>query len=184
VLRRTLALLGLLVTSSTLAHGQDPRAAAQTAAAIARARTALAPLMPLVGEWEGEATAMTGPGRTLRIRQHEDVGVGASGTVLIIRGTGRGTEGESAGQVIFEAAAIIWFDAAAGRLRMQTHRDGQSVEPTLELRPDTLVWGFDVPGGRIRYTIAFDKERWHEVGEFIRPGAEPVRTIDLRLARP
>lgn len=161
---------------------QDPRAAA-TAAAIARARTALAPLAPLSGQWEGEANAMMGPGRTLRIRQSEDVTWGAGGTVLIIKGTGRGTEGPTAGAVIFEAAALLWFDPDSGRVRMTAHRDGQSVEPSLEFRPDTLIWGFAVPGGRVRYVIAFTNETWVETGEFLREGAPPVRTIELRLKK-
>ncbi len=166
----------------TMLAAQDPRAAA-TAAAIARARTALAPLAPLRGQWEGDASAMMGPGRTLRILQSEDITWGASGTVLIIKGTGRGTEGPTAGEVLFEAAAMFWFDPDSGRVRMTTHRDGQSVEPGLEFRPDTLIWGFAVPGGRVRYIIAYTNDTWHEVGEFLREGAPSVRTIDLRLKK-
>lgn len=179
--RRSLATVALMILPS-IALAQDPRAAA-TAAAIAKARAALAPLAPLAGQWDGEASAMMGPGRTLRIAQHEDVTWGSSGTVLVIKGTGRGTEGPSAGQVTFEATAVIWFDAEAGRVRMTTHRDGQSVEPTLEFRPDTLIWGFPVPGGRIKYTIAYTNDAWHEVGEFLRDGAPPIVTIDMKLRK-
>ena len=85
--------------------------------------------------------------------------------------------------VLFEAAAILWFDPDSGRVRMTTHRDGQSVEPRLEFRPDTLIWGFAVPGGRVRYSIAYTNDTWHEVGEFLREGAPAVRTIDLRLKK-
>jgi hypothetical protein len=172
----------LLICLGSPLLAQDPRAEA-TAAAIARAKAALAPLASLVGAWDGDARAMMGPGRTLRVRQSEDITWGASETVIIIKGTGRGVEGPTTGQVVFEAAGIIWFDAQAGRVRMMTHRDGQAVEPTLELRPDTLIWGFPVPGGRVRYTIAFGNDAWHEVGEFLRDGAPPVVTTELTLRR-
>jgi hypothetical protein len=119
----------------------------------------------------------------MRIAQHEDITWGSNGTVLIIKGTGRGTEAANAGQIIFEATAMVWFDAEAGRVRMMTHREGQSVEPTLEFKPDTLIWGFPVAGGRIKYTIAYTNDTWHEVGEFIRDGAAPFVTIDMKLTK-
>ncbi len=181
-MRRSLTRTFLLLLLATPVLAQDPRAAA-TAAAIAKAKAALAPLAPLVGQWEGDASAMMGPGRTLRIRQSEDITWGAAGTVIFIKGTGRGVEGPTAGQVVFEAAGMIWFDAEAGRVRMMTHRDGQAVEPTVEIRPDSLIWGFAVPGGRVRYTIAFGNDTWHEIGEFLREGAPPIPTAELRLRR-
>jgi hypothetical protein len=181
-MRASLTRLLLLLCLSAPLLAQDPRAAA-TAAAIAKAKAALAPLAPIVGQWEGDASAMIGPGRTLRIRQSEDIEWGAGETVILIKGTGRGIEAPTAGQVVFEAAGIIWFDAEAGRVRMMTHRDGQAVEPTLDIRPDTLIWGFPVPGGRVRYTIAFGNDTWHEIGEFLREGAPPITTAELTLRR-
>jgi hypothetical protein len=46
-----------------------------------------------------------------------------------------------------------------------------------------MVWSFAVPGGRVRYVIALTDQTWHETGEFIREGAAPVRTIEMRLRR-
>lgn len=155
---------------------QAPNPAAQ----IARARTALAPVMQLVGKWEGDARVVEGPGEPLLVRQSEDIITGASGTIIFIRGTGRDPRTNA---INFEAAATLWFDPEAGRLRMRTHRDGRSVEPELEVKQDTLVWGFSVPGGRVRYVIALTDSTWHEVGYYERQGAAPVRTIEMRLRR-
>jgi hypothetical protein len=150
----------------------------------ARARAALAPLARLVGEWEGDAVAMLGPGKKVTVRQHEYVDFGAGSTVLIVRGIGRSVDAANKGEVLFEAAASIWYDGEAGRLRMRAHRaEGVSVEPDLELRPDTLIWGFPVPGGRIRFTIAYGNNEWHEIGHFLREGAPPVTTIEMRLRK-
>ena len=149
-----------------------------------RARAALAPLAALVGEWEGDAWAITGPGPRKRYRQVEDVVQGAGGTVLIVRGTGRSMQAPDSGQVAFEAAAMIWFDPDSSRLRMRAHRaEGVSVVPDIELRPDTLIWGFPVPGGRVRYIIAYSRTDWHEVGHFLREGAAPMPFIEMRLRR-
>lgn len=176
--RRLFALLALACLPP-LASAQDPQAPAR----IERARAALAVLAPLVGMWEGEASIVVGRGTTRILRQHEDVTWGSMGTVLIVRGTGRSTEAANAGAIEFEATAIIWFDEESGRIRMRAHRDGRFLDPELEIRPDTLIWGFAVPGGRVRYTTAFGDDVWHEVGEFIREGAAPIRTFDMRLPR-
>jgi hypothetical protein len=36
----------------------------------------------------------------------------------------------------------------------------------------------------VRYTIAYNADRWHEIGEFLREGAPPFRTIEMDLRRP
>lgn len=173
----------LLVSFPQLASAQGHGGAGSELAD--RARAALAPLATIVGEWEGDAWAITGPGPRKRYRQVEDVIQGAGGTVLIVRGTGRSMQAPDSGQVAFEAAATIWFDPDSSRLRMRAHRaEGVSVVPDIELRPDTLIWAFPVPGGRVRYIIAYSRTDWHEVGHFLREGAAPMPFIEMRLRRP
>ena len=146
-------------------------------------RAGLAPLSRLVGRWEGDATVMTGPNQTKLVRQFEDVVLGAGATVLMVRGTGRLKDGDP-GTVVYEAAATIWFDASAQKLRMRAHRmEGMAVEPDIEVKGDTLVWAFNVTGGRIRYTIVFSDAEWHEVGHFLRDGAPPIQIMEMRLRR-
>ena len=52
------------------------------------------------------------------------------------------------------------------------------------MRGDSLVWGFPVPGGRVRYTIWRGVgDTWEEIGEFLREGAAPMRIITMSLRR-
>jgi len=145
-------------------------------------RAGLAPLARLIGRWEGDATALVG--REMKsVRQFEEVVPGAGSTVLMVRGTGRLKDGNP-GTIIYEAAATIWYDASAQKLRMRAHRmEGVAVEPEVELKGDTLVWGFNVMGGRVRYTTVFNDSSWHEVGHFLREGAPPMQTMEMRLKR-
>lgn len=179
---RFVAPLALFVT--TLAAESPAQSTPASGQALAeRARAALAPLAALVGQWEGDATT-SGPGRAKRYRQSEDVVFGAGRTVLMIRGTGRSAEPPNAGDIEFEAAASLWFDADANRIRMRAHRaEGVAVDADVELKPDTLIWGFPVQGGQVRYTLAFDEGNWHEVGHFIREGAPPIQFIDMTLTK-
>lgn len=173
-----LLLFAVLLSPLALNAQQDPGAAAR----IARARATLAPLAPLVGEWQGDAQAMVGRGTTRTFSQHEDVTWGSMGTLMVIRGTGRSLEPATRDSIEFEAVAIVYVDPE-GRVQIRAHRDGNSIDPEVEIRPDTLVWGFAVPGGRVRYTIAFGGDVWHEIGEFVRDGAPPVKTMEMRLRR-
>jgi hypothetical protein len=146
-----------------------------------RERAAIAPLTKLVGIWEGDASAMID--RQMRgARQREVVELGAGGTVLIVRGTGRLKEENN--RIVHDAVATIWFDAATNKLKMRAHRmEGIAVEPELELKGDTLIWGFALQGGRVRYTTVFSDTDWHEVGHFIREGMAPVLMMDMRLKK-
>lgn len=169
-------LVGLCVSGSTALSAQAPGMPDGS-----RERAAIAPLAKLAGTWEGEASAMVGAGEMHAALQREEVALGAGGTVLIIRGTGRLKEDN---RVVHDAAAMIWFDASANRMRMRAHRmEGISVEPDIEVRPDTIVWGFAMNGGRVRYTLSFSDTDWHEVGHFLRDGMPPVLIMEMRLKK-
>lgn len=180
-LRCVLAVTALALPLSASSQG---RPASDVNTTAARARAALSPLAALVGEWEGDATEMKGPGNSTKYRQHEDVVFGAGKTVLIVRGTGRAADGPNKGEIVYEAAAMIWFDADSSKLRLRAHRaEGIAVNADVELRPDTLIWGFPITGGRVRYVVAYSATDWHEVGQFHRDGAPPFTFIDMRLKR-
>ena len=167
----------LVLVTTTSAFAQQPGMPDGS-----RERAALAPLTKLVGTWEGDGSAMIGPGQMRAARQREVVELGAGGTVLIIRGTGRLKDENN--RVVHDAAAMVWFDAATNELKMRAHRmEGVSMEPEIELRGDSLVWGFAVPGGRIRYTTVFSDTDWHEVGHFLREGMAPVLMMEMRLKK-
>jgi hypothetical protein len=146
-------------------------------------RAGIAPLAKMVGQWQGDARVQMGPGEAQVVTQHEDVVFGAGQTVLMIRGTGRLKDGNP-GTIIFEAAAMIWYDSDANKLKMRAHRgEGVSMEPDVELRGDTLVWGFPMNGGLIRYTTVVTDTEWHEVGHFVREGMPPFQMMEMRLKR-
>lgn len=168
--------LMILAATPWVVEAQSPNASALAQ----RSRDALAPIAKMVGQWAGEARVVEGPGGNIRVRQFEDVAFGAAGTVIQIRGTGRDPATDA---VSFEAVAMLWFDPQQGKVRMRSHRDGNSIEPDVEVRPDTLVWSFAMPAGRVRYLIALSDTAWHEVGTFERAGAAPMQILEMRLRR-
>ena len=126
----------------------------------------------LAGEWRGDAWMQMGPDRRETAQQHELVEWKAGGEVLLIQG-----RGESEGKPVHQAMATITWDPRASRHEMWTYRAGSgSVRPSIEVGDRRVVWGFDVPNGKVRYTITLDAEgRWVEIGEHSADGGSTWR---------
>src|SRR5262245_7790495 len=151
----------------------------------AKARTALAPFARLVGKWEGDAKVSIVPGAPAQnARQSYEITSEAGGTVIRVHGTGRGTDQAAKGASFFEANATIWFDAQQNRVRMMARQaQGDSVEASIETRPDTLIWSMPMQAGRLRFTIAYTNTDWHEVGHLLREGAPPFQVLETNLKK-
>src|SRR5690349_5322135 len=168
------ALLILALPSAMVAQG----------GADAKARAALAPLMKLVGQSDGEARVSLLPGQTQVVRQHYDVTTGAGGTTLNWKGTGRVKTAAGKDSTVFQASATIFYDNAVSKLRVRAKlAQGDSVLADVEQRPDTLIYGFPLQGARIRFTIAYSNTDWHEVGQLIMPNGNAIPTAEMRLKK-
>jgi hypothetical protein len=170
VMKRT-AMFLLLMLTATFAYGADE----------------MKKLDFLVGTWKGEASLQMGPGKRETVLQTETVTSKAGGKVLLVEGLGRRKmENGSAGDVVHDAIALISWDKARNTYRFNAHVAQQdSVDTTIDLTaPNTLVWGFDTPQGKVRYTITLTaKGQWHEVGEFSRDAKDWMKFFEMTLSR-
>jgi len=141
----------------------------------------------LIGEWKGEGTIQMGPGKREQVIQTEKVTAKAGGKVLLIEGLGRRRmEDGSAGEVVHDALALISWDKAGSTYRFDAHvAQQESVATTITVpEANTAVWGFDTPGGKIRYTIRLnDQGQWNEIGEFSRDGAQWAKFFEMTLTK-
>ena len=171
---RTFLTLACVLPSIGLAQGSP-----------AKARAALAPFQKLVGVWEGNAQITLIPGAPAQIvHQHEEFAMGPGGTTMTVQMLARGTDGPTRGNTVFQASGTVFYDDQANKLRMRAAQaGGDSVEATIEVRPDTLIWALPMQGGRIRFTIAHSATDWHEVAHFIRDGAPPLQAMEMRLKK-
>ena len=151
----------------------------------AKAKAALAPLTKLVGQWDGEARVSVVPGATPQVvRQHYDVTSGPGGTTLNLKGIGRTTTPAGKDSIVLQVNATLFYDDALGKLRVRAKTaQGDSVLAEVEQRPDTLIWGFPLQAGRIRFTIAYSNTDWHEVGHLILANGNSLPTLDMRLKK-
>jgi hypothetical protein len=141
----------------------------------------------LIGEWKGEAWMQRGPAKPEYFIQTEKVTAKAGGKALLVEGLGREKlEDGSAGEVVHDAVALISWDKAKKNYRFDAHvAQQESVDTAIDVpAPNTAVWGFDVPQGKIRYTIRLnDKGQWNEVGEFSRDGTTWMKFFEMTLTK-
>lgn len=118
-------------------------------------------LSSMVGKWEGGGWYMDRSGVRSEFTQKEDISYELGGTAILIKG--RGKRGE---EVIHDAMAIIRYDSVSGYSMFSMLSDGKETNATFEILDDKIEWWFDVPTGRVKYTIVVDGEKWTEKGAY------------------
>ena len=141
----------------------------------------------LLGDWTGEAWIQMGPGKPQTVIQNEKVTSKVGGKAFLVEGLGREKLADGAiGKVVHETIALITWDDAKKTYRFNAHvADKPSVDTSIDLTaPNTAVWGFDTPQGKVRYTIRLtDKGEWNEIGEFSRDGAKWMKFFEMTLTK-
>ena len=141
----------------------------------------------LIGDWKGEGWIQMGPGKRSSALQTEKVTSRAGGKVLLIEGLGRRKmENGTAGEVVHDAIALVAWDKTKKTYRFDAHAAQQeSVDTTIDLTaPKTLVWGFDTPQGKVRYTIKLTpKGEWYEVGDWSADGKAWTKFFEMTLVK-
>ena len=151
----------------------------------AKAKAALAPFAKLAGQWEGDARVMLVPGQPPQVvRQREEITLTNGGTILKRVGVGRSTAPGAKDSVVLRASGTLWYDNTMNKLRLMAQANGSdSVEADIQVKPDTLIWGFPIQGGRLQFTIAYTSTDWHEVGHFIPNGMNPIPAMEMRMKK-
>lgn len=142
-------------------------------------RAAMQALSWLDGEWRGTATAKTGRETTVTMPHTERIGTAVGGSVRLIEGRSYNADGTTA----FNALAVLSWDDAAGRYMMRSYANGQAIDVPLEGDANGFRWVVPSRGGEIRYETRLVDGEWIETGDYVMPGREPMRVIELRLRR-
>ena len=135
----------------------------------------------LVGNWRGEGWMQRGPGGREAASISESVQAKAGGRVFVIEGVGKAPANKAAGRneetIVHNAFAILYYDEAAKRYRMQAFlANGQATEAETSLKDGVFEWGFQLPQGKVRYkTRLNEKGQWFEEGEFSMDGGKTYR---------
>jgi hypothetical protein len=139
----------------------------------------------LVGNWVGDGWMQMGPGGRQTFRGTETVESRLDGRVLIIEGVHESSDGEQAGEEVHHALAVLSWDEAEGTFRFRSHlASGRSGDFTGRVEDGAFIWGMELPGRSIRYTIGIDDEgRWHEIGVTSTDGETWHQFFEMTLQR-
>ena len=167
-----LMVLGL----STVALAQER---ASPATLIAAQREAMLRLAFMDGVWRGPAWTILPSGEKHSITQTERIGPMLDGSVKVIEGKGYDPDGK----VTFNAFATISFDVATKVYTMHSNAMGRVGDFVVTPTPDGFTWEIPAGPATIRYSAIVKDGTWHEVGDRVVSGQEPVRFFDMNLRR-
>lgn len=168
-----LVFVGLLVAPSVRAQvppDPGPRIAAQ--------KEAMSKLAAMDGVWRGEAV-MAMPSGKHTLTQTERVGPFLDGAVRVMEGRGY----ESDGRVSFNAFGIVSYDPDKKAYSLRSYTQGRAGDFPLTVTADGFAWEISAGPMTIRYVATIKDGTWHEVGDRIASGSEPVRFFEMTLKR-
>lgn len=131
------------------------------------------------GAWRGTAWHIRPTGEKDAIVQTERIGPFLDGAVKVIEGRGYDAEGK----LTFNAFGTISYNPATRAYSMRSHALGNAGDFVLTPAADGFAW--EIPAGptTVRYAATIKDGTWHEVGDRIAPGKDPVRFFEMKLQR-
>lgn len=173
--------ISLLTLSACVALATASTASAQAVlpAGTEEQREAMKTLSWMDGEWVGEATIFMGPGQSQKHPHTERIGPMLGGSIKVIEGRSAGDGGTAS----FNAFAVVSWDDATDRYMMRSYANGQAGDFPMEATADGFRWTTPGRGGEMRFVTTFRDGEWVELGDFVMPGRDPMRVIELRLRR-
>jgi hypothetical protein len=180
MLQRRFAVIAILfvwfVAAAPVVLGQDRPDPVKL---LAAQREAMAKLSLMDGVWRGPASTI-GPGGTKHeIIQTERVGPMLDGAVKIVEGRGYDADGN----VAFNALGIVSYDPVRQAFSMRSYAMGNAGDFVLTPTADGFVWKIPAGPMTIHYTAVVKDDTWHEVGDRMVPGQDPIRFFEMTLTR-
>ncbi len=134
-----------------------------------------------VGEWKGEGWQMDQQTRQrVSFLVEEHVESKLDGLALVVEG-----KGTADGKLGHNAMAMIYFNTDKGHYEFHSLiMDGMATLAKGEFNEKgEFIWGFEVPGGEVRFTIKIDGDTWTESGAFSMDGNTWYPTMEMKLSR-
>lgn len=138
----------------------------------------------LAGDWEGDGWISFGPDQVHQFNQTEKVQYKLEGAILMIEGKGIDKNSTPENQrIIHMAFAILNYDQHKQTYLIRAYKaNGQYVDSDVKVGENSLVWGFEISQGKVKYIIKInEKGQWHEVGQFSRDGENWVKNFEMTL---
>ncbi len=140
------------------------------------------------GHWQGEGSMQRGPGQPDKSTVDEYIALKLNGSIVVVEGIGKKKDPATNEEtVVHHAFGVINFDQPSNSYKFQSYLvDGRSTSAWFNVEGDgKFQWGFDVPNGKIRYSITIDavKKTWVEIGEYSADGNRWMKFFEMNLKK-
>lgn len=134
-----------------------------------------------VGTWKGSGWQMTESRERIDFEVEEVVESKIGGLALMVEGKGVGQNGKEG----HHAMGMIYYNIDNARYEFHSIiKEGMTTLATAKIDDNGhFIWGFEVPGGQIQYTISIDGDSWVEKGAFSRDGNQWWPIMEMTLQR-
>lgn len=140
----------------------------------------------LSGNWKGEGIYKSPQGSS-KSNVTEKISFKLDNTALMLEGMGVVSRPGKPDSVVHNALGLIHYDQINSKYTFRSYlADGRSTDAWINVTGvNQFQWGFDVPQGKIRYTIKIDldKKTWYEFGEFSRDGNQYFQFFEMTLVK-
>lgn len=153
------------------------------------AKEKMEPFAHWIGHWQGESYTQMGPGQPKKSTVDEYLEYKLDSTVIFVEGIGKSVHGESGNsKITHHALAILSFDQKTNEYRFNAYlKDGRNTNALFTMLDENKYqWEFDVPSGKIRYSITLHlpDKTWNEIGEFSSDhGATWIKFFEMKLKK-
>lgn len=140
-----------------------------------------------VGSWKGEGFTQQGTTMSKKSFVEEKIEMKLDGVVLAVEGIGKTDAGTDMEKVVHHAFAVLYYDQTTGSHKFKSFlMDGRTTDAWFQVvGKDKYKWGFDVPNGKIAYSISIDPvaNKWNEVGEYSADGTIWHKFFEMNLSK-
>lgn len=148
-------------------------------------KTKMKALAHWVGEWEGEGWQMDQSRQRIEFTVEEVVESKLDGTAIFVEGKGKSSTTDFLGH---HAVGLIYYnlDAKTYEFKSITQEGMMTLAKAKIDESGDFIWGFEVPGGQVRFTLAISETTWNEKGHFSMDGQNwfPIMEMNLTKKKP
>lgn len=140
------------------------------------------PLTDWAGVWEGEGWNMDESRQRTEFTVTETIQLKLDGSAILAEGLGKN---KTSGKVGFQSLGVFYYNNEKQTYEVKSWlANGNMALSKAEMNDKgQMIWGFEVPGGQVRYTITFTNDTWNEKGEFVMAGGQAFPIMEMNLKK-
>lgn len=142
----------------------------------------MAPLSGWAGKWKGEGWSMDESRQRIAFTVEESIQWKLDGRVILAEGIGKNKSDDKVG---FHAMGMFYYNNEKATYEIKSFLEDGSMTLATAVINDKgqFVWGFDLPGGRVQYTITLTENTWNEKGAFVMASGQEFPIMEMNLTR-